>query len=945
MIRLIPPLLLIVLVFPLAGPTLTAQGGDDRVRALVAEGDRLSEPSVRQYDLSLQRYQEAEQLATGSRDARLRALARQRLSRGYFNTDRREESVRTGREAAEMARVAGALDITANALRIAGGSLIGLARFDEAETALLEAADLSSRYGTTDDALRALNNLSVTVLYQGRLGAAVRYGRRAVALLDRATAAAEPITDAMQFAPAFNLGKALADSGDYVGSQPYLERSFEAAARTGNIGGQMHVLFDTGEWYEAQGDLARAERYYRRSIEFTNVHPSSDGAGKGYCGLGRVMFATGRLPEAVAALSEAVRLFDESQMLSHLGPALVELARAKAAAGMPASAAGDLERAVEISRNQNHVSGSVLALVERGRQRRRAGLLDDALADFTAAIVSAERDRLFPLVPAAWVGQAEVAEAQGDLANAAAAYEGAIGALDRIRGRIVSIELRASFAAATHDAFAGLIRVLMQLHAAHPHDGYDERAFAALEWERSQALNLAVLEARATAATDGGERSTTESRIAHIQNALFVPDLTSERRGLLLASLDDAERELALAGANPGARPGERATVASLQRALGPGDTVVEYTTGAAFVVTSTAMQTVPLEMPADLDTRIAFFVSALESNTREASIASGRALAERLIDPLLPRLAAGSRVMIVASGALARLPFAALPLLDGQGGVVPLLVRHELAYLPSLTIFEQRRATSTGALDRKLLAVADSRSLGEAAQGLAPLPASRAEVRFVAGLMPSARVMIAGSATEGAVKLAAADGFAVIHLATHARLDAGVPERSAVLLSKSDHDDGLLQTREIYQLPLNGSLVVLSGCRTADGRLSAAEGLHSLARAFLQAGGRTVVGSLWDLPDESAASLMRRFYAGLDGGRGAGAVLRESQLAQASTDPYGNSRSWAALVMMGDPSVTLAAGPAAAISRVTPVVAVALLGWVVMARMRTRTGRDDAAG
>lgn len=929
MLRLIQRLLLVVLVVPFSGPTLTAQGGDDRVRALMAEGDRLSEPSVREYDLSLQRYQEAEQLAAGSRDARLRALARQRLSRGYFNTDRREESVRAGREAAEMARVAGALDVTANALRVAGGSLIGLARFDEAETALLEAADLSSRYGTTDDALRALNNLSVTVLYQGRLGAAVRYGRRAVALLDRAIAAGEPITDTIQFAPAFNLGKALADSGDYVGSQPYLERSFEAAVRTGNIGGQMHVLFDTGQWYEAQGDLARAERYYRRSIEFTNVHPSSDAAGNGYRGLGRVMLATGRLAEAVEALSEAVRLFDESQLISHLGPALVDLARAKAAAGMPASAAGDLERAVEISRKQNHVSAGVLALVERGRQRRQAGLLDDALADFTAAIVSAERDRLFPLVPAAWVGRAEVAEAQGDLANAAAAYEGAVGALDRIRGRIVSIDLRASFAAATHDAFAGLIRVLMQLHAAHPHDGYDERAFAALEWERSQALNLAVLEARATADDDGGEGSTTESRIAHIQNALFVPDLTSARRGLLLASLDDAERELALAGANHGARPGDRATVANLQRALGPGDTVVEYTTGAAFVVTSTTMQTVPLEMPADLDTRIAFFVGALESNTREASLASGRVLAERLIDPLLPYLTASSRLMIVASGALARLPFAALPVLDNVGRLVPLIARHELANLPSLTILAERRAASLGALDRKLLAVADSRSLGEATPGLAPLPASRAEVRFVAGLMPSARVMIAGSATEGAVKLATADGFAVMHLATHALLDAGVPERSAVLLGKSDNDDGLLQAREIYRLPLNGSLVVLSGCRTADGRLSAAEGLHSLARAFLQAGGRTVVGSLWNLPDEPAADMMRRFYSGLDGGRGAGAALREAQLAQAGDDPYNNSRSWAAMVMMGDPSVTLAAGPVTRASLVLVAVVAMLAAWI----------------
>ncbi len=90
---------------------------------------------------------------------------------------------------------------------------------------------------------------------------------------------------------------------------------------------------------------------------------------------------------------------------------------------------------------------------------------------------------------------------------------------------------------------------------------------------------------------------------------------------------------------------------------------------------------------------------------------------------------------------------------------------------------------------------------------------------------------------------------------------DARVPGRSAVLLGRSNGDDGLLQSREIYELPLKGALIVLSGCRTADGRFSAAEGLHSLSRAFLQAGGRTVVGSLWDLPDDSAASMMMCFY------------------------------------------------------------------------------------
>ncbi len=49
------------------------------------------------------------------------------------------------------------------------------------------------------------------------------------------------------------------------------------------------------------------------------------------------------------------------------------------------------------------------------------------------------------------------------------------------------------------------------------------------------------------------------------------------------------------------------------------------------------------------------------------------------------------------------------------------------------------------------------------------------------------------------------------------------------------------LQSREIYELPLKGALIVLSGCRTADGRFSAAEGLHSLsARSCRRAAARS---------------------------------------------------------------------------------------------------------
>ena len=92
-------------------------------------------------------------------------------------------------------------------------------------------------------------------------------------------------------------------------------------------------------------------------------------------------------------------------------------------------------------------------------------------------------------------------------------------------------------------------------------------------------------------------------------------------------------------------------------------------------------------------------------------------------------------------------------------------------------------------------------------------------------------------------------------------------PERAAlVLLSDPAHDeDGFLQASEIVQLPLNADLVVLSACDTAVGPLEGQEGISTLSRAFLLAGARTVVSTLWSVEDETTLYLMKTFYSELN--------------------------------------------------------------------------------
>jgi CHAT domain-containing protein len=158
-------------------------------------------------------------------------------------------------------------------------------------------------------------------------------------------------------------------------------------------------------------------------------------------------------------------------------------------------------------------------------------------------------------------------------------------------------------------------------------------------------------------------------------------------------------------------------------------------------------------------------------------------------------------------------------------------------------------------------------------------------------------------AASEAALKKANLERFSLLHFATHAVAYEEWPERSSVVLAPgSEAEDGLLQSREIVELPFDGCIVILAACQSADGSVLRGEGVMSLARAFFQAGSPAVVGSLWPLRDDEAAFIFDALYRHLAAGSTLGAALRGAQ-----RDAIGAGRpadAWAGLVVIGDGSV-----------------------------------------
>jgi hypothetical protein len=114
--------------------------------------------------------------------------------------------------------------------------------------------------------------------------------------------------------------------------------------------------------------------------------------------------------------------------------------------------------------------------------------------------------------------------------------------------------------------------------------------------------------------------------------------------------------------------------------------------------------------------------------------------------------------------------------------------------------------------------------------------------------------------------------------------------------------EDGLLTAEDVSGLDLLATeLVVLSACETGLGQVDVGEGVFGLRRAFVLADAKTLVMSLWKVPDEQTCELMGDFYRRLLAGRGRADALREAQLAM--KDKYPDPFYWGAFICQGDPS------------------------------------------
>jgi CHAT domain-containing protein/tetratricopeptide (TPR) repeat protein len=336
-----------------------------------------------------------------------------------------------------------------------------------------------------------------------------------------------------------------------------------------------------------------------------------------------------------------------------------------------------------------------------------------------------------------------------------------------------------------------------------------------------------------------------------------------------------------------------------------------------------------------------------------EASLMQvGRMLRAAVFDPVLPHLGSHERLFLAPDGDLSRLPFEALPMNNDHHVLDDFCVSY-LGVGRDILHFQASGVRHPGAA----LVVADPDfNLGSAGprsqfadriherqsrdvnrQGLqfAPLSGTRREGQEIAKIL-NVSPLLGNEALERHVKRCRSPR--ILHIATHGfflpnqkgstSADAvvfgmlGTAERlqdlenpllrSGLVLAGAntwlkggtvpdDAEDGLLTAEDVTGLDLvDTEMAVLSACETGLGQIHLGEGVFGLQRAFVLAGAKTLVISLWKVPDAQTQELMTNFYKHLRAGVSRAEALRKAQIALKRD--YPEPAYWAAFICHGQP-------------------------------------------
>jgi len=695
-----------------------------------------------------------------------------------------------------------------------------------------------------------------------------------------------------------NLACSYRERGQYGEALEYFQASLSVSREIANPVAEAHSLTSQSYLYYLLGEFETALALNREALRLFDSDVDAP-QGKAHALHHQAVYLN-VLGEAEVALDYARQSLDlrkeigdhlyEDNALGLLGSICMSLGRWEEAVSY-------LEEELRLATASGKVSGAFNALLFLGLVEEAQSRPHEAIAYLDEAIDLAEGSSL---LDRRWCAYYNVAVCHWRLGNGYETLrwlERAIEDIERIRRLVELEELRSTFFQSTRSVYEFYIRVLL-------HSGRDAETLSVAERCRARGF----LDLLALGPADLSD-DVTESGI---------------RSGVIDASQIESD---------------SAEVIASL-----PEDSVaLEYfVTGSVTYlwVIRDGEPTGPFQIEVtrrSLLDLVLGFRRALESppshltDLPEADLlAKSRDLYDLLIGPIEERLSGATHLVIVPSGPLYYLPFAALfdspssepseMLFEGEY----LIEQFALSYTPSLAILNYALESEGNPQPHpSFLALADPVTEDP---GLIRLPEAQREAEAASRLFASSETYFGADATEAVIRERAVSADHVL-LSTHAMFNPRNPMFSYLSFSVTPDSDGRLHTHEVFSLELDADLVTLSACETllpalkdAESEvrtvralseqetvqldetqlesLTAGDEIVGLTRAFIYAGTQAVMSSLWKVVSIPTEGLMVSFYGYLAAGCSKADALRQAQLDLISS--YPNPLYWAAFSIVG---------------------------------------------
>ena len=753
-------------------------------------------------------------LAATEAGAIFHKLGRSRLERKILMTrgiaeyrlQRMSESLKTFERALAMADEAGDANDRAQIFSNRGMVYDALGEKSRAAAAFLDALAILKSGGKREVEMYTLNNLAVIYEHQGEQQQALDAYRRSLEIARELKA-----------------------------------RKSEAA-----------VLANIGEIHERLGDENRAVEYIRESLAISRDLDDRNSEGIAHLRLGQILAARGDSQGAFRSFERALELFLETKDERAQAGTLVAESNVRLEAGDAPSSRDLAERALGQSRRLEHPFLEAASLTSLGNALAALGENGLALERLREAL--ALRGKLGDQLGLAntHLAMARVERKRGDADSALADAREALDFLESLRTDVASHDLRTSFFAAMHDAYAFTLDILAGMHGAAPGAGFDRQALEVAESARARSLLDLLAESRveiragvepALLETEQALRHRVGARL-DAQARLLSSRHTEAQAAALAAEIDvlhrqprDGEESIRVRSPRYAAlRQPVPLSAAAIQKHLDPDTTLLEFASGETrirvWAVTAESIRMIDLGSRAAIETLARTFHEALSARNRRirfeseteriARIRRADAESQRLAVELGRLLVAPAgiperrRIAVVAEGALQYVPFAALAEASGRP---PLVAGHEIVVLPSATVLAAIRSDAAGRrpAPHALAVLADPvfdardprvrgagsgradappasvlRSLEDTGEsGIARLPDTRREAEAILALVPAAerKAALDFDASRATATSPSLSQYRIVHFATHSLLNAAHPDLSGVVLSLVERD------------------------------------------------------------------------------------------------------------------------------------------------------------